>query len=333
MRQFNTFVTTEPCAIVRVDLEKMTLLVKGFRNLGEVELPWTDYSCVGLFPEEDAHWGGRVPEVGTRCLVLAEWTNDAHKELINHYLIGYLPTLSRDYAKEGYSAYRSKIPGGSSPGDHVISTSARSFYKMSSSGNIVEECTPGNYRRRSPAENAVYDVADNRHTHIGGYVEKVTHNEVGDLKNKYARILWTNLPKDGEFNTEEQKAAALADAGNIVIMEECGGNLDNGFSIDGTKPVYKFSIINNGNVVYSKVIEADGNVYEDIKGTQTQNVTKDVNITNGADRHMTISGIFTTIATGMQWAFDWAEGAGNGAWNFVADTVEYVVNKIDFRSK
>jgi hypothetical protein len=116
-------------------------------------------------------------------------------------------------------------------------------------------------------------------------------------------------------------------------MEEFGGNVDDSFAINGTNPVYKFSILNNGSPVYSKVIEANGNTYEDIKGTQTQSVAGDVQISNAQNRSITVGLVFSTVAQGMSWVFDWAHGAGSGAWTFIADTVEYLVNRIDFRNR
>ena len=323
MRQFSTVATLEPCEIISTDPKRFTAKVRGKRNIGEIETTWLAYNCPGNFPTEDAHWEGRIPEKGTLVLVMAEWTDDHLKQLIRAYIIGYLPPMGLDYTKEGYGSYRDNSSGETAVGDHVTSTSARSFYKLSATGNIIEECTPANYRKRSPERNTVYEVCENRHTHISGYVERVTHDEYGNRQNKYVRVLWSKLPVSGEFNTEAQRMAALSDAGNVVILEEMGANIALDFVVPSaptvTNPVYKFTVINSGQAVYSKVIDANGNIFEGNTGNRAMTVSQNLTIY--------VSETFHTVARFISWAFGAAStaasGLGAGIWDFVATRVNF----------
>lgn len=323
MRRIHTKATLEPCTILEVYPHKFTALVRGERNLGTLEVTWCDYSCPGEFLKEDAHWGGRIPEKGAKVLVIAEWTEGDVNQVVRAYIIGYLPITAQRFSSDGYNAGRENISGPVLTGDHVVSTSARSYYKLSSTGNIVEECTPTNYRRRSPAGNVVYDVCENKHTHVSGFVERITYDEYGNRGNKYVRVLWGKLPKTSDFNDEAQRSAAISDAGNTVILEEFGSNVAPDFvcgeNDTTTTPIYKFSIIKNGVAVYSKVIDDQGNVYEGNAGNRKMVVAN--NLT------MLVTNTWYSVAGFMSWMFGAAtsavSGFGSGVWDFVASRINF----------
>jgi len=324
MRQTNTKATLEPCVILEVKPESFTVVVRGDRNIGEMELTWTDYSCPGAIPSEDASWNGRMPEPDTKVLVLAEWTDTWPVQLVRAYIVGYIPYNAQRFSQGGYSAERNNNTGDTAPGDYVISTSSKSYYKLSSSGTITEECTPANYRKLTPANNTVYEVCENRHTHVSGYVERVTYNEYGNRGNKYVRALWSKLPKASEFNTEEQRITALSDAGNVVVLEEIGDNIASDFMVPGAensigKPVYKFSVIKGGVAIYSKAVDASGNVIEGNIGNRDLYV--------GNNFSIMVANTFRSVASLMSWVFGAAtsavSGIGSGVWDLVATRVNF----------
>jgi hypothetical protein len=172
-------------------------------------------------------------------------------------------------------------------------------------------------------ENTVYDVCENRHTHVSGFTERITYDEFGDRGNNYTRVLWRKLPQSSEFNTADQRTAALSDK-NVVILEEFGSNVANDFTVPGaensiSKPIYKFSIIKDGVAVYSKVVDEAGNIVEGNTGNRDMFV--------GSNLSIWVANKFRSVAVLMESVFGAASSAvsgfGSGVWDLVASRVNF----------
>jgi hypothetical protein len=314
----------------------MTATVKGLRNIGVADVVWTEYTNPGKFGAQDSSCGGRVPEEGCTALVVAEWTDDSFHHLVHAYIIGYLPRASLNFELEGYSQYRNHQNEENLSGDHVVSGSSKNYFRLSASGTVTEECTAANYRKRSPEHNRSYDVCDNSHKFVGNhFVEHVTSDAYADNTCQYVRAV--SCQPMSEFNalTDREKAFKSIKSGYI---EEIGNHLTNDFCITANAPamgvpVYKACVLKDGVAVYTKIIDAEGNVYEATSGNCDQSVAKNKTTTVALNMTTVVGMIWAQTAQWLNWLFGACTGGryGNGTGNmeFSANLVKWRTTRID----
>jgi hypothetical protein len=333
---FNTTTSLEPCLITAVSPEKMTATVRGLRNIGRMEVTWVDYNHIGNVGAQDSHWSGKIPEEGATALVLCEWTTGQYRNFIRGYIIGYIPPISVDALNEGYACNRHETHEPRQSGDYCITTSDRMQLTLSA-GNMTFEQNPALYEKMSAEDNTHYHVSDNSFKSSGGLTEH-SRSDTVTTRNVYRRIVRShNFSKaKQDYNADEDREDYLKD-NNIesTIVEEIG-TIDDTFALVNGRVltntnlplIYKFSVLKKGEVVYSKCIDVDGNVFEETKASKACTV--------GNNYFILVTELFRRVQRVIEWVAEQAsseDSGGTGAWRYLCKTVEWICNRADYTKR